>query len=137
MAITKGAVSPVRIDDWPMQCCGMLLASNFHGVPMNSNENYLYDELKRRYLPKTDEDWKLDFDKIKSAQETNGRNCALISLSSDQKTARAQAEKNDFKQIFEFYNPNSGNMVYLYVHLLYESQADHEAAQPQEEEEDF
>jgi hypothetical protein len=119
-----------KIVDRPMTCCGMLEASGFNDI--------VKDELGTRYA--NDNDRLGFFAAIEQAQVEDKRNCALISLSDDQPSALAQAKQHGYRVVFEFYNPNSGNKVYLLTKLLWEDTNEYEhwrENQEQEEEEPF
>lgn len=98
---------------YPMGCCGLLEAHGFdsfqafehdaEGIPIN---------------------WNKAWGAIKEAQKESHRNCALITLSAAQVGAKADAEANGFKVIFEFFNPNSRRICYIMAKTLF---ADKEA----------
>lgn len=104
----------MRIIEAPMGCCGMLEAYGF------SEFRYVMGlDGKTRYQPPTEDETQKYFMEIERAQRINKRNCVLISLSSSQELPLKVAKENGYSVILEFYNPNSGNQVYLLTKILW------------------
>jgi hypothetical protein len=105
------------IQDMPMSCCGMLEAQGFSSVVHEpGNAHYANDADREEF-----------FKRIDKHQREGTRNCALISLSEEQKDALRQAKKSGFQIVFEFYNPNSGNQVYLLTKTLWSDDQDYQS----------
>lgn len=119
----------MKLIDYPMNCCGMVEAS---GIGVNGHYN---EQLREFYYD--DADWDLLFKRIEEHQLKHRRNCALISLSEEQDRAREAAEKRGWGKVFEFYNPNSSNMVALYTKVLWESSAAYKNAEKEGYKEPF
>lgn len=106
------------IQDYPMSCCGMLQARMiYEGVKKSGWENSRYGD----YPTWTEKDWEDQFAKIEKQQREWRRNCAMITLSSEQREAQKHAVRLGWKAVHEFYNPNSLNMVTIYVKTLWDS----------------
>jgi hypothetical protein len=125
-------MSTLVIEDKPMSCCGLVMGSGFDksiretppSVDPKTN-SYIFG--KYRYPNKSD--FESMFLELEDYKEDFGRNCALISLSSEQKTALEVAKQRGYKVIFEFYNPNSGNQVYLLVKTRWDSFEEYRASE--------
>jgi hypothetical protein len=104
----------VKIVHKPMECCGMLAADGFSWTDDDGRERRTTAEERQAY-----------FERILEAQRDWLRSCALISLSSDQETVLKEARANGFEVIHEFYNPNSGNQVYLLVKSLWKTSGEY------------
>lgn len=126
----------VEIDyqDRPMECCGLGLGSGFYrpvltGLMTEYKAFALGDKVPKTIkspetrVP-TKEDQLARLNKLDELAEDNGRDTILICLSQDQETAIAAAKEHGYEQIFEFYNSNSGNMVYLFAKANYKTRAD-------------
>jgi hypothetical protein len=90
----------MNIVDFPMNCCAMVQAQGL---------NY----------PR-----KSVFEALENHQRKHKRNCAMITLSEVQGTAIERATEAGFKKVFEFYNPNSTNMIGIYVKTLFDGSED-------------
>jgi hypothetical protein len=108
----------MQLYDYPMKCCGMVEAFNINaGIPETGTI-----KVGEFLLPvSTDEDWEVHFKKIEEHQRKHRRNCAMMTLSSVQTKARGHAERLGWKNVFEFYNPNSYHDVGIYVKVLWDS----------------
>jgi hypothetical protein len=105
------------LTDFPMKCCGMVEAS---GISFRSfNEDRTEKEMQAK--------WDTLFDLIEEHQKRHRRNCAMITLAA-QEVAEAEAIKRGWTKVFEFYNPNSENMVKIYTKVLWESEEEYERA---------
>lgn len=123
------------IEDRPMTCCGMLMAHGFNekyqngtrSVPVGWREpNGEKIELPNFKTANLDIQ-KKRFQKVIAAQTKDiwaPRNCAVVTLSSTQRTEIEAAKASGFKCVFEFYNPNSGNMVGIYTHTLWDNDSE-------------
>lgn len=69
-------------------------------------------------------------------KEHQKADCALICLSETQVEELNAAKEHGFREIFNFFNPNSGNENYLLVRVLYDSKNDYEKDNPGEEDDD-
>jgi hypothetical protein len=112
----------MTIEQKPMGCCGMLSASGF---TYDENDDKLHEDDREEF-----------FDRIFEAQQEYDRSCALISLSSRQPAEIEHAKKRGFKIIHEFFNPNSGNTVYLMTHTLWKTYDEYLNYSPKSEEEE-
>lgn len=115
----------MKLNDYPMKCCGMVEASDITtGVPATFERKFS-DE---RYgdwteYETSDEDWENHFKRIEEHQRKHRRNCALMTLAVNyQKTAIAQVERLGWKCILEFYNPNSSGKVRVYSKVLWDGE---------------
>jgi hypothetical protein len=118
-----------RIEDRPMTCCGMQQAQGF------SDSVVIPGGIKNRWgdYPQrtpTEADLRELFVRLDSAQESNERNVSMITLSSDQPTAKRIAEENGYVVIQEFYNPNSENQVFIMTKTKYANKAEYDANRP-------
>jgi hypothetical protein len=108
------------LTDFPMKCCGMVEASGIGFRSWNDKGEY-YTEEERQAK------WDTLFSLIEEHQKRHRRNCAMITLAA-QEVAEAQAVKRGWTKVFEFYNPNSENMVKIYTKVLWESKEDYKQA---------
>lgn len=116
----------MKIQDYPMKCCGMVQAFGFNhwdNIPSTGirihNEG-TPDQWSERYT--TDEDWITYFKQIEDHQYKHRRNLAMITLSeATQKKAIEIAERLGYKMIQKFWNPNSGFHVRIYTKVLWET----------------
>jgi hypothetical protein len=111
----------MKIVQKPMECCGMLAADGFS-----------FDSNDRRTSTL---DRQIYFDQIDAAQKEWTRSCAIISLSSAQGAVIEEAKRNGFVIIHEFYNPNSGNKVFLMTKTLWKDREDYSKSTREYEEE--
>jgi hypothetical protein len=102
----------MKLYDYPMSCCGMVEAGGIQARWDYSIDNYHQS------------DWDTLFGHIEKHQLDHRRNCAMISLSTQQRHAQEEAVKRGWVKVHEFWNPNSGNKVSLYTKVLW---ADEEA----------
>jgi hypothetical protein len=107
------------LTDFPMKCCGMVEASGISFRPYNEDRYYTEEEKQEK--------WNTLFNLIEEHQKRHCRNCAMITLAA-QEVAEAEAIKRGWTKVFEFYNPNSENMVKIYTKVLWESEADFQQA---------
>lgn len=119
-----------KISKRPMTCCGMLEAWGFSEPYQRGTRT-----IQKKYDPdpqilpnmvKPDPaQVKIRFERVLKEQTQDiwrPLNCALISLANTQLTQIKEAEAAGFKKVFEFYNPNSGNMVGIYTHTLWKNE---------------
>lgn len=106
-----------KIVDTPMQCCGIAMGEDFtHTIPGVVREGAgIFDE--NRYItrprPVNEEDVRERLKELIKHSALYSRNCSLITLGSGQDFQLRVAKEFGFKVIHEFYNPNSGNQVYI------------------------
>jgi hypothetical protein len=105
------------LTDYPMKCCGMVEASGFSFYPFTKEGGYLTEEQRQA-------NWDTLFNLIEEHQKKHRRNCAMITLAA-QPEAEAQAINRGWTKVFEFYNPNSENMVKIYTKVLWKSEAEY------------
>jgi hypothetical protein len=127
MAQTKPPVVtnvPVEVKsyDRPMTCCGMMMGSNLTDNVWTGD--YYEDRWNKGYFhptvgPATVDDVVARLRKLKLEASNLERNCLMISVSSEQPTAHEAAKREGFRTVFEFYNPNSGNIVSIMVYTQY------------------
>jgi hypothetical protein len=113
----------MRLVDYPMACCGLVTAEEIaQKVPMTGKVEYdEWDGTKFYESVSTDEDWDNHLKTIEQHQLKYRRNCALMTLASHQESAIAVVQRNGWKEVFSFYNPNSGFKVYIYTKVLWEN----------------
>lgn len=102
----------LNIHDALMRCCGVIGGDGFD-EPVSTGGGW-------RCSANRDIEERLDY--LIKQSENNNRSCALIFLSENQYSAMRLAEEKGFKKVHSFYNPNSGNMVHIYVHTLYSTE---------------
>jgi hypothetical protein len=105
------------IQDFPMKCCGLVEAYQF---------SVSYAIAGKDSYPTVEEQWDILFNAIERHQRTLSRNCALITLSSEQEDALEQAQKRGFKIVHKFINPNSENDNYILAKTLWNTLEDYE-----------
>lgn len=123
-----------EIIDTPMKCCGMVMAQGFNETISTGKKSPYGNFMEVRSAAKKDFEDRLDA--VVNHQETHGRNCAIITLSTDQFNVKEIAEERGFKVVHEFYNPNSDNQVYILARVDYENKDAYMADHPEEEEEE-
>lgn len=106
----------MKIKDWPMACCGMLEAYEISAGLASSVEVM---GPFGSYFNSSDEDWERHFAQIEEKQKAWRRNCAMMTLSTQQGEAQRHALRLGWEPIFKFYNPNSFNEVTLFVKVLW------------------
>lgn len=115
----------MKIQDYPMKCCGMVQAFGFNSYDVPTTGVRIHEEGTRfqwseRYS--TDEDWINYFKQIEEHQLKHRRNLAMITLSEySQQKAIEIAERLGYKMIQKFWNPNSGFHVRIYTKVLWET----------------
>jgi hypothetical protein len=107
------------LTDFPMKCCGMVEAS---GIAVSWSYN---EETETSYRDPAK--WDTLFNLIEEHQKKHRRNCAMITLAA-QPEAEREAINRGWTKVFEFYNPNSENMVKIYTKVLWESEEDYKQA---------
>jgi hypothetical protein len=112
----------MEINDYPMHCCGIVEASNL------SLGSYVYDRHGGYVRNINDEDYDRMFAKIEEHQRKYQRNCAMITLSSNQRTPMRAALRNGYKEVFKFFNPNSYALVSVLVKTLWSDVEEYEKA---------
>lgn len=119
----------MRLVDYPMDCCGLVEAKWItSGVEATGVliEDFGGREYKSNYS--TDEDWDNHLKQIEEHQLKYCRNCALLTLASYQNDAIKAVERNGWKVIHEFYNPNSCFRVRIYQKTLWNSSDEYRQA---------
>lgn len=141
----------ITYTDRPMNCCGLAAGHGFD-VAINTGgkipEMRLFRGLGGKYeqkptgfffnetrvATKADQVARLEY--LEQRADGNGRACVLISLSEAQPEAIAAAEDAGYKRLIEFYNPNSGNQVYLYAKAEYADHAAYKAVHKDDDEDE-
>lgn len=115
------------IEDSPMKCCGMVSAEGLSSYGVIGGQIRYPDAalLTERFTT------------IDQAQRGRNRNCAIITLSSNQQGVIDIAKARGWKEVFSFYNPNSGNQCYILTHVLYEDRDDYRKQTSSYDEDDF
>lgn len=114
----------MKIQDYPMKCCGMVQASGFNVSDLRGTGVRIHHEGLEQWTERyaTDEDWINYFKQIEEHQLKHRRNLAMITLSEyNQHKAMEIAERLGYKMIQRFYNPNSGFHVRMYTKVLWET----------------
>lgn len=102
-----------------MECCGLLGAFGFATRIVQDWQGGI------RRVDITEEQQHRYFSQVISAQAEHQRNCALITLSESQSSMMQLAETYGFKVVHEFYNPNSGHIVYILVRTIYANKSEY------------
>jgi hypothetical protein len=135
---------PVKVDyvDAPMKCCG--LGTGQELTTMVDTGEYRANRWHAGYFdsvmrPCTEDDIKARLKKLREYADGNNRNCVMITLSSEQERtwkAKTVAEEEGFRCVHEFYNPNSGNQVYIMVQTMWASFDEYREAVGSDQDED-
>jgi hypothetical protein len=150
MSMVKSTTKPpnykveVKVDyvDAPMKCCGLGTGQELtNSVELGKyrqnawQPSYWYKET--RLCEK--EDIKTRLKKLREYADGNNRNCLMVTISSEQERnfkAKAAAEEEGFRCVHEFYNPNSGNQVYIMVQTMWASFDEYREAVGSDQDED-
>lgn len=115
-------------NDAPLRCCGLMTGEGFHDSVIDTSRKIPHPWRKNEFTHgarvTTVEDHTNALQKLINESKSCQRNCVMIVLSSAQTNEKTAAEKMGFKVIQEFWNPNSGNLVYIMTYLHY---ADHDS----------
>lgn len=115
-------------EDAPMDCCGLLEGFGFSnavdtGEKREGKRTIMKDgkfiQVATGYYhpilrPPNLEDQVARLKSLEKIAHANGRSCIIISLAAHQETALEAVKIEGWTMLHEFYNNNSGHMVYLY-----------------------
>jgi hypothetical protein len=150
MSMVKSTTKPpnykveVKVDyvDAPMKCCGLGTGQELTN-PVETGiwrKHYLYDDRWYRDNKScTKDDIKARLKKLREYADGNNRNCLMVTISSEQERtygAKTAAEEEGFRCVHEFYNPNSGNQVYIMVQTMWASFDEYREAVGSDQDED-
>lgn len=134
----------IQYVDAPMACCGLGMGQGITERVKTGEfkesawHRGWYDEVHR---DPTKADIRTRLHRLKLYGEDNGRNTVMVTIASWQADApyhaKEAAEEEGFRCIHEFYNPNSGNQVYIMVYTNYANFEEYKAAVGSDQDEDF
>lgn len=118
----------MRLIDHAMNCCGMVTAEEILSGVRRVKEEFtcpVFGPGRTRWVI-TDEAWDEHFQQIEEHQKKHRRSCAMMTLVPGHRSA-TEAELRGYKKVFQFYNPNSGNMNGVYVKALWSIREQYES----------
>jgi hypothetical protein len=150
MSFIRGTTKPpdytpqVKVDyvDAPMKCCGLATGQELtNPVELGKYEQHRWEPTYWHPVNRacTEDDIKARLKKLREYADGNNRNCVMITLSSEQEStwkAKTVAEEEGFRCVHEFYNPNSGNQVYIMVQTMWASFDEYREAVGSDQDED-